>query len=59
MLEEKLYDDAWQVKSKALAVIEALLKADGCDGYYDYFADNTDPILSLQQSCDKVRYRNR
>ena len=50
MLEEKLYEEHWQVASKALAVVEALCKSESCPGYFDYFADNLDAIRNLQES---------
>jgi hypothetical protein len=58
LIEEKLYDEVWQVNTKALAVIEALCKNDQCAPYFDYFADNIDAINSLQHS-NKASVRDK
>ena len=47
LLELLFEDGPWQVKSKALVVIDALVKADGCDVYCEYFRDNAADIEPL------------
>jgi hypothetical protein len=58
ILQDCLEDDAWTVVSKALAIIDALLKTSGCDNFFDYFADNSTEIEQCSKS-DKAAVRDR
>uniref|UniRef100_K3W835 ENTH domain-containing protein n=1 Tax=Globisporangium ultimum (strain ATCC 200006 / CBS 805.95 / DAOM BR144) TaxID=431595 RepID=K3W835_GLOUD len=58
ILEDCLADAQWTVVSKALATIDTLLKADGCEDFFDYFAENFSEIESCAQS-DKAAIRDR
>lgn len=54
ILEEFLTNSAWQVQSKALTVIECLLKNSNCDHFFDYFEENYVEIESCTQSSKSV-----
>lgn len=58
ILEDCLADAQWTVVSKALATIDTLLKADGCEDFFDYFSENFSEIESCAQS-DKAAIRDR
>nr|CCA20332.1 conserved hypothetical protein [Albugo laibachii Nc14] len=58
ILEDCLADGQWTVVSKALTTIEALVKSDGCDEFFEYFADNSTEIENCVQS-EKGAIRDR
>ena len=58
ILEDCLNHENWQVASKALATISELLKAEGCEAFFDYFEENPDKIEACQSS-DKTAIRDR
>ncbi|CCI45570.1 unnamed protein product [Albugo candida] len=58
ILEDCLADGQWTVVSKALTTIEALVKSDGCDGFFEYFADNSTEIEACARS-EKNAIRDR
>lgn len=43
----KLSEDNYQVELKALCVIEALIKQEGCEDYLEYFKENQEEIAEL------------
>eukprot|EP00941_MAST-03F_sp_MAST-3F-sp1_P002460 g2460.t1 len=56
MIEEKLDEDHWQLRGKALAVILALLRTKGCEEYSNYFRENNEAILDQTEALKpKVR----
>ncbi|TYZ59745.1 hypothetical protein PybrP1_009820 [[Pythium] brassicae (nom. inval.)] len=58
ILEDCLADQQWTVVSKALATIDTLLKADGCEDFFEYFSENYSEIDACAQS-DKAAVRDR
>ncbi|CAK4081498.1 unnamed protein product [Aphanomyces euteiches] len=59
ILDDLLTNDAWQVVSKALTVIDGLLATSGCETFHDYFSDNYDMILQVSTASDKAAVRDR
>ena len=44
---DKLGEESWQVKSKALAVIEAIIKSSGVEDFKHFFQDNAGELEAL------------
>lgn len=47
LLLAKLSEDSYQVQLKALCVVEALCKQEGCEDYLEYFKENQEEIAEL------------
>lgn len=58
LLTEQLNDSNWQVRAKALAVLNNLLTTEGCEAHREYWAVNFD-ILHLLKNDSKATVRDR
>ncbi|OQR89081.1 hypothetical protein THRCLA_09933 [Thraustotheca clavata] len=58
ILDECLENEAWQVVSKALTVIDGLLNTNGCETFHEYFSDNCDALQAASNS-EKSAVRDR
>lgn len=58
VFEDLLEDSTWQVNSKALVTIDALIKTPGCEHFFDYFEENPGAIENCANST-KAAVRDR